>query len=459
MVKRLCLILLCFLICLLPSLQVRAATSLCETSEPITIVIDPGHGGENEGTIENGFLEKEMDLITAQAMYEELIKFDNIQVYMSRTEDTDLTLKERAEFAKSVDADFLFSIHYNASGNHTLFGSEVWIPSKAPYNAYGYQFGYSQMLEMQEMGLYLRGIKTRLNDKGTDYYGIIRECVKLSIPAVIIEHCHVDEDRDVPFCDSEEDWIAFGKADAHAVARYFGLSSSILNMDYTEEAERLPQVDATMQVLSTLRDETEPDVCRIELLSADYDTGFITVDITAADYDSPLLYYDYSLDGGKSFSHLRKWPEVDVLSGTYKDRFNIKLQIPSGYRPEIILRAYNLADLYTESNLLSFPKAFHYGQDAEKNEVNISTEQQSMETPESEPVNGTDIVAEYHAENTVSEIKEVSQDKLLAILEICLVIVIILFIIVLFFQILYYRARRLRFQRKKDAGDDRYQPR
>lgn len=136
-------------------------------------------------------------------------------------EDTKLSLAERAAFAKAVEADFLFSIHYNASEEHELFGSEVWVPLEAPYNAYGYQFGCTLLPKLEEKGLFIRGIKTRKNDKGTDYYGIIRESVALGIPAVIIEHCHVDEVRDYPYCDSQEKQQAFGYEDADAIAQFW----------------------------------------------------------------------------------------------------------------------------------------------------------------------------------------------------------------------------------------------
>ena len=59
--------------CLLfPALPVNAAARLQETKDTVVIVIDPGHGGSNLGTIENGHEEKSMTMITAQAMYDEL---------------------------------------------------------------------------------------------------------------------------------------------------------------------------------------------------------------------------------------------------------------------------------------------------------------------------------------------------------------------------------------------------
>lgn len=428
------------------SLQVHAADRVQPTDENIVIVIDPGHGGENEGTIENGFQEKTMDMITAQAMYDELSKYDNVTVYMTRTKDIDMSLKQRAQFAESVQADFLFSIHYNASVDHDLFGTEVWISSAQPFNAYGYQFGYQQMLTMRDMGLFLRGVKTKLNDKGTDYYGIIREATALSIPSVIIEHCHVDEIRDYPRCDTEEELIAFGKADATSVAKYFGLSSEELGVDYSLESS-LPEAQCEVLVQSTLADETEPDVCMIEITEAEYDTGLLKLQVTAADYDSPLIYYDYSYDGGMTYSPLQEWPESDTLNGTYADTFTLTMQIPSGARPLFIVRAYNMFDLFTESNHLSSPDTFRYGQETE--ETDIQDAEISSEDGKNLP--GTDTFMPANSGNISLGDGEVS---FLSFLKVCLVIVIILFVIVLVSMTITYRKRKKRRrQRRKEVGD------
>lgn len=442
--------LLCCVLAFSLSLQVKAANRAQPTDdENIVIVIDPGHGGENQGTIENGFLEKSMDMITAQAMYDELCKYDNVTVYMTHTEDIDMTLKQRAQLAAKVNADFLFSIHYNASVNHDLFGSEVWISSAQPFNAYGYQFGYQHMLTMQEMGLYLRGVKTKLNDKGTDYYGIIREATALSIPSVIIEHCHVDEERDYPFCDTEEELIAFGKADAVSVAKYFGLSSEELDVDYSVEYS-LPEVQREVLVQSTLADETEPDVCLIEVTEADYDTGLVKLQITAADYDSPLIYYDYSYDGGTTYSPLQMWPDSDVLNGTYTDTFTITIQIPSGARPLFVVRAYNMFDLFAESNHIPSMETFRYG---EVSETSIDENAMETVTEEDKKLPGTDT---FMPANSGKVNSGNGQTSFLGFLKVCLVLVILLFVILLISMcITYFKRKKRRRQHRKQDGSKR----
>lgn len=428
--------------------KVSAAERLQHTkTETTVIVIDPGHGGENEGTIAGTEKEKYMTMTTARAMYEELSLYDNVEVYLTHTEDVDMKLEERAEFAKNVNADFLFSIHYNASEYHELFGSEIWVPLNAPFNNYGYQFGYEFLSILKERGLFLRGIKTRLGDKGLDYYGIIRFANARDIPAVILEHCHVDEERDTGFCDSEDDLIQFGKDDATAVAKYFGLKSSILNVDYSDY--QLQEVSGTQPVPSTLRDDTAPDVCQAALENADYSTGQLSVQVNAADYDSPLIYYDYSLDGGLTFSPRNAWPDSDALSGTYADTFTLNLSVPSGVKPTVIVRAYNLFDLFTASNAVEVSEAFHYGQD-EKTDEAESTEPVSVPGSVEAETSDTAEPASAPAADNASPV------SFATFLIICFIAVGLFFVLLGFSQLLAYRRRkRRRAQRRKDEGQRR----
>jgi len=325
----------------------------------VVIVIDPGHGGENLGTIENGHEEKSMNMTTALAMYEELLLYDNVEVYLTHTEDVDMSLKERAEFAQSVEADFLFSIHYNASENHEMFGAEVWTSIHPPYNGYGYQFGYEFLQEVRDSkGIFLRGIKARRGDKDpeSDYYGIIRHCVEKGIPAVIIEHCHVEEERDAVYCKDQEALEAFGRADAAAAAKYFGLKSSVLNVDYS--GYQLAESTDSSCVEATMRDDTAPESCQIELIEADYEKKTLTLQVSAQDQDSVLLYYSYSVDGGKTFSPREKWPESDVLAGSCGAGFSLTIAVQEDTQPDVVFRAYNVFDLYTESNHYVSPQVF-----------------------------------------------------------------------------------------------------
>ncbi len=348
MIKKF-LFLFCILFPVLNSSLKAEASGFFDGKDNVIIVIDPGHGGENLGTDANpNFNEKDINLITANALIEELSKYEGVTIYSTRTEDTDLSLRQRAEFAKSVNADFLISLHYNASEKHTIYGAEVWIPLYTPYHAPAYQFAYIHLEQMEEMGLFIRGIKTREGNNKKDYYGIIREASALEIPAVIIEHCHVDEERDSQFCSSDEMFIEFGRRDAQAIATFLNLEGAEKKLP-----QHLTSLTTDSIVENTYMDDTGADICHIAVENADYNTGNLSLIITGTDYNTPLLYYDYSLDGGKTYSKRIAWPGSDALRGTNDDSFILELEIPENTKPRIIVRAYNKFDLLKESNILT----------------------------------------------------------------------------------------------------------
>ncbi len=79
-----------------------------------TIVIDPGHGGEDPGAIgPNGLMEKDITLKIARLLHNRLMDEPGLNVILTRDSDVTLSLKHRVEYAKENDADLLISIHLN----------------------------------------------------------------------------------------------------------------------------------------------------------------------------------------------------------------------------------------------------------------------------------------------------------------------------------------------------------
>ncbi len=399
----------------------------------LIVVIDPGHGGNNLGADYNGFLEKEMTMTVAGAMYDELSKYDDVTIYMTRTADKQMDLLERVTYAKSKNADFFFCLHFNMSPQNNLYGSEVWISAFDVENQEGYRYATYQLQEMRNLGLYIRGIKTRFNDKGTDYYGILRHCQELDIAGALIEHCHIDNDKDVPFCDSEEDLIALGKADATSVAKYFKLSSTILGVSYADDSN-LPEV--TKGVVYMQEDITDPDICYITEEYCNYEEGVIGINLTATDYDSPMLYYSYSIDGGETYTPLLEWPQADMLTSYSPDSFQFEIAIEPGVTPRIIVRAHNQYDHLTESNLLDSYKMFPF---AQEEIVEPTLVDETVESTTTEDILTDSIPASANAKVSTSEDTPVS---LLTFLKLCLFIVIVLFILVFITKLITTNKKR-----------------
>lgn len=74
------------------------------------IVIDAGHGGDDPGSINGDVLEKDLNLQLALKL-EEALKEGGYEVVMTRRDDSELGLYERAELANDANADLFISLH------------------------------------------------------------------------------------------------------------------------------------------------------------------------------------------------------------------------------------------------------------------------------------------------------------------------------------------------------------
>jgi N-acetylmuramoyl-L-alanine amidase len=91
------------------------------------IVIDPGHGGRDPGTIGvRGSYEKDVVLGIAKKLKELLEKKLKVQVFMTRGNDTYISLKERTQFANEKQAKLFISIHANWNRNSKLKGASTY---------------------------------------------------------------------------------------------------------------------------------------------------------------------------------------------------------------------------------------------------------------------------------------------------------------------------------------------
>jgi N-acetylmuramoyl-L-alanine amidase len=95
-----------------------------------TIVIDPGHGGEEVGAKgPGGTLEKDVTLSIARKLRAAIVNAMGYQVFLTRDRDEDVSLDERTATANNYKADLFISIHANASRSHGVSGAEVYFLS------------------------------------------------------------------------------------------------------------------------------------------------------------------------------------------------------------------------------------------------------------------------------------------------------------------------------------------
>ena len=89
------------------------------------VFIDPGHGGVDNGAVQNGVLEDEINLQISKKI-EAKLKAKGVEVKMSRYDDTYLSLTDRTYMANKEGSDVFVSIHQNSATNSSAKGIETY---------------------------------------------------------------------------------------------------------------------------------------------------------------------------------------------------------------------------------------------------------------------------------------------------------------------------------------------
>jgi N-acetylmuramoyl-L-alanine amidase len=88
------------------------------------IILDPGHGGKDPGSIRPEIAEKDINLSIALVVKGQLVALGH-KVVMTRNTDTFLRPSDRTTIANATDADLFVSIHCNGSPNPDAYGVET----------------------------------------------------------------------------------------------------------------------------------------------------------------------------------------------------------------------------------------------------------------------------------------------------------------------------------------------
>jgi N-acetylmuramoyl-L-alanine amidase len=110
-----------------PAATDRIYASPIAKGRPI-VVIDAGHGGRDPGatSVSGQVHEKDLTLILAEALRDELVKRGRVRVAMTRDDDRYLTLDDRAAVARRLNAAMFVSIHIDSAANPLARGASVY---------------------------------------------------------------------------------------------------------------------------------------------------------------------------------------------------------------------------------------------------------------------------------------------------------------------------------------------
>lgn len=177
------------------------------------VFIGVGHGGSDPGAV--GYIkEADTNLKMAQACRAYLEKH-GVKVLMSRYKDENDDLNEEIRECNNFNPDLAVDVHNNAGGGD---GFEAY---HAINGKVGKTLAMNINSEVIRMGQNSRGIKTKKNSAGKDYFGFIR---LTKCPAVIVEGVFVDNKADAAQADTDAECKTFGEAYARGILRTLGIA-------------------------------------------------------------------------------------------------------------------------------------------------------------------------------------------------------------------------------------------
>lgn len=182
-----------------------------------TVVIDPGHGGThnvggsdaNHAVSPSGFLEKNMTLRQSLEVRDALNAAaaaggHTIRVIMTRDTDRNLSLRDRAGFARTHSADRFLSIHYNGF-NKVSRGTETYVRRAADNTNLAADKRFAQRIQTavfstiraHDPGANDRGVKEEafgvLSDVSLGNTGGVRRCRACLLEVEFIDVKAVDQ--------------------------------------------------------------------------------------------------------------------------------------------------------------------------------------------------------------------------------------------------------------------------
>jgi N-acetylmuramoyl-L-alanine amidase len=158
-----------------------------------TVVLDPGHGGDEPGAVgPGGAREKDVNLAIALETKRQL-EAQGATVVLTRTGDYRITLASRAAIAQALHPAVFLSIHHNAEPDvhRQEPGAETYYQIASPDSKRLSGLVYEEVVrafaayDVDWVGDLDAGAKYRPSSSGGDYYGILKRTA--GIPAVLSE--------------------------------------------------------------------------------------------------------------------------------------------------------------------------------------------------------------------------------------------------------------------------------
>ncbi|MBR4748225.1 MAG: N-acetylmuramoyl-L-alanine amidase [Abditibacteriota bacterium] len=184
----------------------------------VTVTIDAGHGGTDKGAIYGSFFEKDLNLLAAGEVARALAE-KGVNVHMTRTDDSTLSLKDRGAFAIKKDSDLMISFHCNScKGTDTGTGIETYYHKDYTLSKYFGELFHSEFVKNNSLLNRKLHSDTALYSSGL---GVLRAANAGGVPGILVEMGFINNSRDRALLTSPDYRQKIAEDVLTAVTRYF----------------------------------------------------------------------------------------------------------------------------------------------------------------------------------------------------------------------------------------------
>ena len=197
-----------------------------ETLEPVDVVLDPGHGGPETGSVgSNGLTERTLNLAVARHTRDELVSL-GYTVALTRDRDLQLPIRQRAAIANALSPRAFVSIHHNGGAvrRSETPGTETFHQVDDPESARLAGILFEDLHAafapywVSWVDTVHQGASVRLRDGRTETYGVLRLTPDLN--SVIIEALYLSNPSEAALLVIPEIQAMEGRTIAGAIDRF-----------------------------------------------------------------------------------------------------------------------------------------------------------------------------------------------------------------------------------------------
>lgn len=194
------------------------------------ICLDPGHGGSDPGACKGRRSESD-DVLSLSLAVKSALERCGIQVVLTRTADTDITINERCNKANAEKCDYFLSIHRNSAGS-TANGTEIWVHSKSGTDTYNKAKDVLDKV-VNVSGSYNRGVKK--GAVGYTDYGVNKQT---NMPSALLELLFISNDNEN--ADFDKNFNSYAEAIAKGLCKVVGVSYKEISAPGSQPVKPIP---------------------------------------------------------------------------------------------------------------------------------------------------------------------------------------------------------------------------